>query len=88
MKQTYVIRDGELVPKSEAAPLRRPFVISDNCDVISQADGKHYSSKSRYYADLRARGYEIVGNEKPTPPRREPDDRAIERVIESVMRGE
>lgn len=30
----------------------------------SQADGKWYSSKAAYRADLRARGYEEVGNEK------------------------
>jgi hypothetical protein len=76
---TYVLRDGKLVPKHEAAPLShpgapsdlpRPFVVSDGCEFVSMVDGSTVTSKSRYRADLRARGYEEVGNERPKPPQR------------------
>lgn len=92
-KQTYVWREGRAVPKSEAAPLNAPpriNVISDTIAPIkSMADGKMYDSKSRYYAEVKARGFEVVGNDIPMKPRnREPDARKIERVIDSVMRGE
>lgn len=34
--------------------------------MMSQADGKHYTSKRRYERELNAQGYEIV-REKPKP---------------------
>ena len=41
------------------------YVISDTMDpIISMADGKPYDSKSRYRADLRARGLIEVGNDR------------------------
>lgn len=51
-----------------------PQIISDTIEPFrSHADGNIYSSKSRYRADLRARGLIEVGNEKverkPTPSR-------------------
>lgn len=69
---TFVLRDGELVPKHLAAPLgprgprshlSRPMVISDGCEFRSMADGKIYTSKAAYRADLRARGLDEVGND-------------------------
>lgn len=49
-----------------------PYVQSDTIDAFrSMADGKVYDSKSRYRADIRARGLIEVGNERverrPTP---------------------
>lgn len=32
----------------------------------SMADGKNYDSKSAYYASLKEKGYEVVGNDAPT----------------------
>lgn len=69
MRTVFVIRDGVAVDKREAPPLHRArsahYVISDTIDGFrSMADGKMYDSKSRYATDLRARGLEIVGNEK------------------------
>ena len=44
-------------------------VISDNLDyTMNPADGKRYTSKAKYYAAVRAKGCEIVGNDK-SPPR-------------------
>lgn len=73
-RSTWVLRDGQLVEKHLAAPLHTPpgslYVISDNMDAVrSMADGKMYDSKSRYRADLRARGYIEVGNDS-QPQRR------------------
>lgn len=49
-----------------------PTVIGDELPggihgMRSHADGKTYDSKSRYLADVRARGFEVTGNEKTFP---------------------
>lgn len=70
-RATYVLRDGALVERHLAAPLRtparsglpRPYVINDGCEFVSQADGQVYTSKSRYRSDLKARGLVEVGND-------------------------
>lgn len=65
-REVYVLRDGQLVPKSEAPPLpsRGPYVISDGMDAIrNHADGRVYDSKSQYYRAVKAAGCEIVGND-------------------------
>jgi len=50
------------------ARISGPFGISDTAEPFkSMADGKVYDSKSRYRAELRARGYEEVGNERTQP---------------------
>jgi hypothetical protein len=42
-----------------------PYVQSDSmAPIISMADGKPYDSKSRYRADLKARGMIEVGNDR------------------------
>lgn len=66
--ETYVYRNGRIVNKKRAAPLNRSsdarvHVISDNCEFKSMADGKVYTSKSRYRADLKARGLVEVGTD-------------------------
>ena len=63
-------RSWEPTPPPE---LRRIHVINDEAEAFkSHADGKVYTSKTKYRAELRARGYEEVGNERvamanPTP---------------------
>lgn len=51
----------------EAKPVaaRAVHIISDDCEVVSQADGRPYTSKARYRAELKARGMIEMGNEKP-----------------------
>lgn len=70
---TYVMRDGQLVPKHLAPPLQRrgprsdlprPMVISDTLhDVVHPATGERYSSKKKFRDETRARGLTEVGNE-------------------------
>ena len=51
--------------------------ISDDLGVngvFCHADGKTYDSKSAYYKAVRAKGCEIIGNEKVTPKRPEVKD--------------
>lgn len=44
---------------------QRVHLISDDMDYLqSQATGKRFTSKSKYRADLKARGMIEVGNEK------------------------
>ncbi len=75
-RETYVFDRAlqKLVPAYEfysrkyagtkRSSLPRPMVISDHLDdVMNPADGKRYSSKSKYYAAVKAKGCEIVGSE-------------------------
>lgn len=52
------------VPKRSDLPC--PNFITDQLDIQSMADGRHYDSKQAYYASLKSKGYEIVGNDAPT----------------------
>lgn len=70
-RETYVLRNGELVPKHLAEPLHAPrgsaapMIRTDGMEAIqSMADGRFYDSRSSYYGSLKARGLEIVGNER------------------------
>jgi hypothetical protein len=67
-RETYVIRDGQLVPKHLAAPLhaaqRGPSIISDTLDgLLNPIDGKRYDSRKAYDAVARRAGLECIGNE-------------------------
>jgi hypothetical protein len=63
-----------------------PYVISDTMGAIrSQADGKMYDSKSRYYSDLRARGLECVGNDLEAMKPRFEDMPAIEPDLQRAI---
>jgi hypothetical protein len=67
-RQTYVSRDGKLVPKAEAAPLRsngphvmndiRPFVTTDGVEITSRSSLRAYEQRT---------GLRQVGNDW-TPP--------------------
>ena len=70
---TFVFRDGQLIDKRHAPPVPRqrshlsaPMIISDHVDVVSMANGRRYDSKSEYYRDVKAAGYEVIGNDAPT----------------------
>lgn len=46
------------------APRKRMQIVSDGHKPFkSMADGRYYDSKSRYRAELKARGFEELGNE-------------------------
>lgn len=68
MKQTYVIRDGALVPKSEAAPLRAtgPYHMPDIAP-FRTTDGVEITSRSSLRAYEQRTGLRQVGNDW-TPP--------------------
>ena len=91
-RETYVMRDGQLVLKRLAAPLRAmhgsgPVVISDTIDLVNPIDGKRYDSRSAYDAVARRAGLVEVGTEdlaKHTAQRRELTQR--ERV-DSIKRA-
>lgn len=58
---------GDWVPAHEyrrAAQAQRIHVIGAPEPFQSMADGKFYTSKAKYRAELRARGFEEVGNER------------------------
>jgi len=66
-RETYVIRNGKLIPKRVAAPLDAapaPYVISDTMEPLQHhATGRVHTSKSAFRADTRAAGCEEVGND-------------------------
>lgn len=68
-RQTYVLRDGELVPKTEAAPLNTgPFFMPDIAPFMTQ-DGVEISSRSSLKAYEIRNGVKQVGNDIPPPGR-------------------
>jgi hypothetical protein len=84
---TYVIRDGVLIDKTDAAPLhseasRAPGYISDHMDPTRHmADGRLYDSKSEFRKATKAAGCVEVGNErlKPfAPPKLDRAERAMD----------
>lgn len=92
-RQSFVFRDGKLVPKHLAGPHplsgrpvgRGATVITDEmAPMKSMLDGKRYTSKRGYEAHVRSRGHDIVGNdtaylERPTEA---PDtSKSIDRVL-------
>ena len=66
----------EFIPYDSLPPRPKPkgpIIIGDNIPdaggrtVLNPADGKHYSSKARYYEAVKRAGGEVKGNEKPRP---------------------
>ena len=90
-RQTYVFRDGKLIPKHLAKPLRRvygrgPNVISDIEDVRSMIDGKHYSSRRHYRDHVKDNDCQIVGNDlNNAKPHEIPDAPGLEDDIAQAM---
>ena len=68
-RETYVLRNGKLVPKLKASllsstSLTRIHVISDTmAPVKHMGTGRIHDSKSRFRADTRAMGCEEIGTE-------------------------
>ena len=68
-RETYVFRSGlGVIPKHEADPLHSgdpsAYVIADGMDpILNVQNGRMYDSRSRYYADIRAAGCEVIGND-------------------------
>lgn len=78
----------EWVPDNRSE-LAAPMVVSDSLDYMeSQFDGKRYTSKRRYRAELRGRGYVEVGNENPGAHRARKDGKAHRTSVnESLQRA-
>lgn len=71
-----------------------PAVQSDNLPngihgIVSMADGRHYDSKARYLAEVKARGCEVVGNDSIGPKEdRGWTDREIDAAVASAIEEE
>lgn len=75
-RQTYVFRDGECIPKSEAirrdavaaaanvSDLPRPYIIGDNVCYRSMVDGSMITGRRQHRDHMREHGVIEVGNEK------------------------
>ena len=67
-RETYVLRDGKLVPKSEAKPLPGTYVMPD-IQPFTTIDGIHISSRKHLRDHERAYGIKQVGNDLKPPGR-------------------
>ena len=64
MRGTWVIRNGELVPKETAEPLHRPhFNILSDIQPFTTQDGTHITSRSHLRAYEQANGVKQCGND-------------------------
>lgn len=72
-RESYVFRDGQCIPKSEAGPLvvtnsksdlPAPMIIGDNIEYRSMIDGSMITGRKQHRDHLRAHGCIEVGNEK------------------------
>lgn len=71
MRTTYVMRDGELVEKTDYAGVDAPQVISDEMDATRHmADGKMYTSKQKFRQATKDAGCVEFGNEQLTGKRK------------------
>ena len=96
---TFVYRDGKLVDKRDAYPLYEsdgaPNVISDTMpDLRHMADGRYYSSKSKFRAATKAHGCIEVGSDstilaprKAVPLSREKRRDDIRRTVYNLRNG-
>ena len=100
IRGTWVFRDGKLVPKHEAAPLRGPasdlpcpMLQRDHMEPVKgMHDGKTYDSKSALRASYRNGPVKYVeyGNDVPMTPRdnRKPLTKAeIAAALDKVKNG-
>ena len=69
-RETYVLRNGELVPKSEAAPVRGMHYISDIMEPTwHPASGRKFDSKKRFREETKAHRCIEIGD-APLVPRK------------------
>lgn len=92
MKITYVLRDGELVEKSEASKPPTPYVIPDLPDYESPVDGKVVHGRAGRREDFKrtnCRPWEGRDQEQKEANRvRQYDDQKLDRRIdESAQRA-
>ena len=98
--ETYVFRDGKVIPKHLAPPLHPrhgsgPMIISDFTEPVkSLVDGHRYSSKRQYRDHLRAHGCVEVGNDFNAMPQKNAPSGvdtnvapAIAQAVEQVKSG-
>lgn len=64
MRRTYRLVDRKLVEVTRDAPAVRLHVIGDEIAKPFSGFGKMQTSKSGWRREVRARGYEEVGNER------------------------
>ncbi len=97
MRTRYVMRNGELVPKDQAAPLQRgPMVISDDLgqqlDHHGYSDGRKTDSKSTFRRWTKEAGLVEKGNDRERGDRQlgsKPQDvvRDVAHAVEMLKNG-
>lgn len=67
MKQTYVLRNGQLVPKEQAPPLHAPFTYMPDIAPFVTQEGTPIGSRSQLRAYEQRMGVRQVGNDIKLP---------------------
>ena len=68
-RETYVFRDGKMVPKEEARPLASgPYVMGDIAPFVTHGDKVEITSRSALREYERKTGFRQIGNDI-KPPR-------------------
>lgn len=91
-RETYVYRDGKLIPKSEAAPRHRPGrglqVIKDIEPYRAiGVDNRIVGGRRQHKEMLRAHGLIEMGTEAPTSPPRQPENRVDYGLVQEIKRA-
>jgi len=88
VRETFVLRDGKLIPKHLAPPRHSAAdgvqIIRDIEPYRNVIDQKVVGGRRQHREFLRQHGVVEVGNERPQP--KQWDDRAHERSIDQTMR--
>ncbi len=92
IRDTYVMRNGQLVPKRKAQPLSEPekriHVISDTMPPLKHmATGRVHDSKAAFRADTRAMGCDEIGTDPAAlrTQRIEPDKHEIANDVKRAL---
>ncbi len=89
-RETYVYRDGQLIPKHLAAPLGRVSGLQVIKDIepyqAIAVDGRVIGGRRQHREMLRAHGLVEVGNEAPRQ-RTAPPDRVDRQLGETIKRA-
>ena len=89
---TYVYRNGELVEKSQAAPLEYKNdavqVISDTMDPLRHmADGRYYDSKAKFRQATKDNGCIEVGSDPSIFKPRKPTQLSRSKRVDDIKRA-
>ena len=85
MKYVWSDKRGKWVRRRRRRVRTHQVITDTHAPFKSMADGQIYDSKSRYRAEIKARGYEEIGNERVINPTYEPAP-AVDDIKQALQR--